>query len=673
MKNIYKYHFSRINSTKLISKNNTNKKINNRDSKAIFEKMLYKANKFYKNQFKFINITLNDEQNKKRYDIIISIKNFIINNNISINLLYYIIYLFDILIIRNNKYQLFSALEKIGLGALILYIKFYHENSTNSVIKNKKYKQLYHNRYYSMEEVTKIELLCLKLINYDLTEPSSINFIELFLGDGIIFKSDVNSNKNHIENNDGLNSLKYTLLINLENIMIYSNEYIKYNPFYLSCFVIEFCRNIFYLKKWPEIVCSTYNLLKINNYNEIYNELSSKYKNVLSNIKLNQKNKNINKKETIVSRNDNNNSNFNLNLNFISFNEENKTQCHKYLSYRKYDNSALLEKFSNKNKPIQQNIDTVMKKNNHSTKTRENKEIPNNSKTKNTINKIYTCLFEHYIKSSIRNHNNKSNQNSNIKQKASRFFKNTNNRIIKNNIAKKDENNKDTKSASARAMIGQGNKNKSEKNFYEYRRIKLDKKINSFRRKLKNKVIEISTKEENKTELNNTNNNKKVELPAKKINKNNIKYNYIKSISTKNFNNDNQINYNRYEEEALTKRTKERKISNLISIRKTYKIKQNNCSYNILLNKNSTNENVDKNKEETKEENSDVKVKYNNIIKRKFIHRKLDSENFENENNNVLSKENNDLHILNDKKSHIRMFYKLKNLKHKKDCKSQIF
>ena len=123
----------------------------------------------------------------------------------------------------------------------------------------------------------------------------------------------------------------------------------------------------------------------------------------------------------------------------------------------------------------------------------------------------------------------------------------------------------------------------------------------------------------------------------------------------------------------MTKRVKERKISNLISIRKHYKIKQNNCSYNILLNKNKTNENVDKNREETKEENLDVKVKYNNNITRKFIHRKLDSKNFENENNNILSKENNDLHILNNKKSHIRMFYKLKNLKHKKDCKSQIF
>ena len=671
MKNIYKYHFSRINSTKLISKNNTNKKINNKDSKAIFERMLYKVNKLYKNQFKFINIALNEEQNKKRYDIIISIKNFIINNNISTNILYYIIYLLDILIIRNNKYKFFSALEKIGLGALILSIKFYHENCTNSVIKNKKYKLLYHNRYYSMEEVTKIELLCLKLINYDLTEPSSINFIELFLGDGIIYKSDVNNHKNHIENNDGLNSLKYTILINLENIMIYSNEYIKYNSFYLSCFVIEFSRNIFNLKKWPEIVCSTYDLLKINNYNEIYDELLSKYKNVLSNIKLNQKNKNINKKETIMSRNNNNNSNLNLNLNFISFNEENKTQCHKYLSYRKYDTSALLEAFSNKNKPMQQNIDTIKKKNNHSTKTRENIDIQNNSKTKNTINKIYTCLFEHYIKSSIRNHNNKSNQNSDIKHKASGFFKNTNNRIIKNNIVKKDENNKDANSASTRAMIGQGNKNKSEKNFYEYRRIKLDIKTNSFRRKLKNKVIESSTKEENKSELDNT--SKQVELPEEKTIKNNIKYNCIKSISTKNYNNDNKINYNRYEKEALNKRAKDRKISNLISIRKTYKTKQNNCSYNFLINKNRTNENVDKNKEETKEENSDVKVIYNNNITRKFIHRKHDSEIYENENNNVLSKENNDLHIFNNKKSHIRMFYKLKNLKHKKDCKSQIF
>ena len=521
-----------------------------------------------------------------------------------------------------------------------------------------------------MEEVTKIELLCLKLINYNLTEPSSINFIELFLGNGIIFKADATNYKRYFENNEGLNSLKYTIFVNLENIMIYSNEYIRYNPFYLSCFVIEYSRSLFNLKKWPELVCSTYDLLKINNYNEIYNELLSKFKNVLSNIKLNQKNKNISKKETIISRNNINNPNLNLNLNFSSFNEENKTQCHKYLSYRKFDNSALLETLSNKNKQVQQNIDTKMKKSNHSTKARENREIPNNSQKKNTINKIYTCLFEHYIKSSVNNQDNKSNNNS-IKHKASGFFKNTNNRIIKNNIVKKDENNKVKNSVSTRAMIGQGNKNKSEKNFSEYRRIKLDIKTNSFRRMLKNRANETSTKEENNTELDNT--NKKVEMPEEeKTNKISNNYNHIKSISTKNLNNDNKINYLRYGKEALTKRTKERKISNLISIRKTYKIKQNNCSYNILVNKSRTNENVDKNKEETKEENSDVNAKKNNIS-RKFTHRKLDSENFENENNNALSKDNNDLHILNNKKSHIRMFYKLKNLKHKKDCKSQIF
>lgn len=691
MKNKYKYHFSRINSTKIISKNHENKKLNNNmDSKDIFEKMLYKANKLYKNHFRFINITLNDEQSKKRYDIIISIKNFIINNSIKINILYYIIYLFDMLIIRNNKYKLFPTFEKIGLGALILCIKFYQENGTNSVIKNKKYKLLYNNRYYSMEEVTKIELLCLKLVNYNLTEPSSINFIELFLGDGIIFKSDVNNNKNHSDNNEVLNSLKYTLLINLENIMIYSNEYIKYNPFHLSMFVIEFTRNIFNLNNWHEIVCTTYDLSKINNYNEIYKELSSKYKNCLSNIKLNHKNRYINKKEKNISRNNSNNSNLNLNLNFFSFNEENKAQCHKYLSYRKYDNNDLLETLSNKNNPLQQNIDTKTKINNHSTKKRENKEILNNSQKKNTIKKIYSCLFEHYIKSSIRKNTNKSNQNLNIKHKASGFFKNTNNRIIKNNIIKKDENNKDINSVSTcvkkdenskdinsvntHAMIEQGNKNKSEKNFYGYKRIKLDIKTNSFRRRLKNKVIKNSSKEENKTELDNT--NRKVEMPEVKINNNKIKYNCIKSISTKNFNNDNQIIYNRYENEALNKRTKERRISNLISIRKTYKIKHNNCSNNSLVNQNMTNENIDKNKEETKEENSDIKVKNNNIT-RKNIRRKLDSENYENENkynnNNALNKENNDLHILNNKKSHIRMFYKLKNLKHKKDCKSQIF
>ncbi len=124
--------------------------------------------KIYKEKFKHINIVLNEEQNQKRYDIIMVIKKFIIQNKINSYIFYYIIHLFDLLIIKNNKNKIFSSLEKLGLGALYICVKFFHENNSSSSISNKKYKSLYNNRYYSMQEIAKIEMLCLKLINYNL-------------------------------------------------------------------------------------------------------------------------------------------------------------------------------------------------------------------------------------------------------------------------------------------------------------------------------------------------------------------------------------------------------------------------------------------------------------------------------------------------------------------------
>ena len=44
-----------------------------------------------------------------------------------------------------------------------------------------------------MHEIIKLEVLCLKLINYCLTRPSVINFIELFITVGILYDSDLNN------------------------------------------------------------------------------------------------------------------------------------------------------------------------------------------------------------------------------------------------------------------------------------------------------------------------------------------------------------------------------------------------------------------------------------------------------------------------------------------------
>ncbi len=139
----------------------------------VLNNMIIRTNKLYQNFYNNkINIKLDNDQLSKRTKIINYINDFIevnINfknsNKIKDTIFCEIIFLFDLLIIQNKNNKCLIPLEKLGLGALILLLKF---NRIKEKVLSKKYKSIFENKYMSLKEINKIEVMALKLINYDI-------------------------------------------------------------------------------------------------------------------------------------------------------------------------------------------------------------------------------------------------------------------------------------------------------------------------------------------------------------------------------------------------------------------------------------------------------------------------------------------------------------------------
>ena len=181
--------------------------------------------------------------NNTRKSILKSIYDFFIFFNIDHKIFFKTILLYDIISIENEKKKLLSSMEEIALGAMIISIKFnYIENKMFSM---KKFLQFYGEQVYSLSEIIDIERKALQTINYFLNFTTPMCFLEFFLINGIIY------------NTDGLNKDNYAKIYIeteniLKNIMEESNNYLKFNFFYLTCAVVAYCREIFNLEKWPK-------------------------------------------------------------------------------------------------------------------------------------------------------------------------------------------------------------------------------------------------------------------------------------------------------------------------------------------------------------------------------------------------------------------------------------
>ena len=66
------------------------------------------------------------------------------------------------------------------------------------------------------------------------------------------------------------------IFVTLEKIMISSNEYVKYNPLYLCCSVVAYCRNFYGIEKWPKILAKVFNVNQ-KYFEDIYEEFFSSY------------------------------------------------------------------------------------------------------------------------------------------------------------------------------------------------------------------------------------------------------------------------------------------------------------------------------------------------------------------------------------------------------------
>ena len=235
--------------------------------KDIFQKAIKSSNEYIKYSDLINNATINNNTNIDRQYIFEKIKKFILINHINFNILGKTIFLYDLLLLKRenmDKTKYFSNFYSlsnlsIALIAFILILKFNNEEKKMISLKKlvKKFEEGDENIIFN--EVCEMEIMALQLIDYNLTFQTPFSFMDLFLLNGILF------NEDYINSDWSFNIYD---LVNktLERIMEKSNEYFKYNFFYLCCSVIMHIREKFNLNRWPKALEITFDV----NYEQFY-------------------------------------------------------------------------------------------------------------------------------------------------------------------------------------------------------------------------------------------------------------------------------------------------------------------------------------------------------------------------------------------------------------------
>ena len=231
---------------------------------------------------KSIYVKISQKEIKLRNNILNNLKALLNKKGVSKKIFCAIIFLYDILYIKNLEKKFFSTQEEIGVGALLLGLKFIY-GKVKFAIRN--IPVLFPSLFTLDEDknkndINEIEIKCLKLLDYYLNFASPISFMEIFFINGIIFSTD---------NIKTTQSGKiYELVIELiEKIMLQSNEYIKYNPLCLCSCIVTFAREMNQLEKWPKILNQAFGV-NFSSFDDIYNEF---HEFVINNINNNDENK----------------------------------------------------------------------------------------------------------------------------------------------------------------------------------------------------------------------------------------------------------------------------------------------------------------------------------------------------------------------------------------------
>ena len=334
---------------------------------------------------KSIYLKMSQKELSLRKFILNCIKMYINKYKFPKKLLCSIIFLYDILTIRNIEKRLISSPEEIAIGATVLTLKFIN-GKKKSAYSIKNFSTIFFDDKINESNINEIEISCLKLMDYYLSYASPITFMEILFINGIIFSTD------NIKREEG--GKIYELVIEIiEKVMIISNEYIKYNPLCLCSCIVSFAREINNLEKWPQILMQAFGV-NFNSFENIYNEYydlimqNKKIKNQEEEDENNHKKDNKNNNKEIIEIKDDKTK---MKLHITSPVFKNKPSIiYRYKKPIKAENEKqpknLRNEYSNPNFLFNSQVNSLAKTGKYNIDNSLNKNIFNKIKTNNYLN-----------------------------------------------------------------------------------------------------------------------------------------------------------------------------------------------------------------------------------------------------------------------------------------------
>jgi len=541
--------------------------------KDIFHNEIITSNENIKKYI--LNSNFNNNSNIDRKYILRKIKKFIIINGINYNIFGKTIYLYDLLFFlkdkvdnqRKNIYSYFNSLSNLSIAliAFILVLKFNYKESKMISLKNITSFFEEEDEKLTVNEVLRMEIVTLKLLDYNLTFQTPFSFMDLFLINGIIFSDD------YINCDLSFNIYE---LVNetLESIMECSNYYFKYNYFYLCCSIIMFIREKFKINKWPKALEITFGI-KLEQFYETYNYLFEK------------RSRNNFRKE--IKENKENKNNMRNVLNFNLINISNLKNVSNIISVLKIMKSA--EKYRKTNEKV--NIKDSY--NNINNKNDLEEDYKNNEKIEDSPNKIKVGLKKNRNFSTFRTPGKFNLAKTTISNALIKLTEDNRNLFSafynKNNEINNNKECENSKSRNNNDIYNENNKKEEEKPLKNsYKNIYADKllkkeEINIAEKNLSNSCIRfknnILTNSKNSKEKNNTNS----------IN-NNINKNKNENNSNADPNNNSSLNLNKYKRRNYLNRKTINILNSYneknIEIKNEFQKDTNINSYNVSSSKN---------------------------------------------------------------------------------------
>ena len=656
--------------------------------------------KTYKDKIKIYSCYhINDDTNENRKQIFSKIKKIIEDKRVNFDIYIKTIYLYDLICIKKecvgsefkDKFKSTPNIL-IALTAFILIMKFNYVES--KMTRLKKILEYFGDIDIHLKDIYEMEIFILKLIDYELSFQTPLSYLELLLINGIVFSED------YLQSDSSFNIYELAKE-SLENIMEKSNEYFKYDYFYLSCSIISFVRDKAKINKWPKALEFNFGT-KFEEFYDVYKIFFQKNNEKVENSKFTRsKERNFHNSDIINIKNLKNINNIinvlkiikspdkhkkvkektNKNDFKINFSNERKNE-----NQHQYTNNDIATSSSPLNK-----IKVGLKKNWNVSSYKFN-EKANISKSQlssmiskvneEKINKVSVLYMKRNDQNISENKNNKNNNKENEK------IKNNLSSSFSNDISEKDEINE----------LETMNKFSLAKSYNKYKRIinirdrneHLDNKsfINSYKPNLD---YSLSTYQRN-TLINKISKNKEIKDKNNKSNINN--YDYL-NVNLNNFSSSRRKYkyFNKNTEKKINKEILNKEKQNFNSNKISSTLAQTSfCEFNFYKHKPNIKKEIlenDNTFSKIKEENSDIptcessdpKLSLNDFSIRKTYRSKkfkkdeLDK-NIEKDSKKGIVKTNNYNKIINIKistdgnplsrKIGVRKFYKQKNLEENK-------